>query len=87
MADRTSKRRQKNKKTSYSIAYKKNLLIKFKGKNTRMISLETDIPRSTIRNWYKQETSLMETKRSKKKPSLGGQGRIEIPPFPQVYLC
>ena len=74
------------KKISYSIAYKKNVLIKFKGKSTRQIVLETGIPRSTIRSWYEQETGLMETKRSKKKPSLGGQGRIEMIPFSQVYF-
>ena len=74
------------KRISYSIACKKNVLIKFKGISTRQIALKTGIPRSTIHSWYEQETGLMETKRSKKKPSLGGQGRIEIIPFSQVFL-
>ena len=74
------------RKIFYPISYKKNVLIKFKGKCTIQIILETDIPRSTIRNWCEQEAAILDTKRSKKKPSLGGQGRNEMVPFSQVYF-
>jgi len=77
---------QRKKKISYPISYKKDVLIRFKGKSTRQIALEIGIPRSTIRNWCEQEAAILDTKRSKKKPSLGGQGRNEMVPFSQVYF-